>query len=130
MTRMRLWHRLRSLKTLRRLPRSKQRTSHSLRRASSSVVSVHPALSRIRSQESFPSGRRGYLEVDGVEYFAIATGSIPAGYSEVDVIVDDNGTVIQCKMVAGHVGMTLSAKEPGGELNTLSPSTQWFMFEK
>lgn len=68
--------------------------------------------------------------MDGVEYFAIATGSIPAGYSEVDVIVDDNGNELNCNMVAGHVAMVVSAKEPGGQLDTLSPSAQWFMFEK
>ncbi|RPD75601.1 hypothetical protein L226DRAFT_545424 [Lentinus tigrinus ALCF2SS1-7] len=74
--------------------------------------------------------RGGNLEVDGVEYFPIATGSIPAGYSEVDVTVDDNGNLIECMMVAGHVAIAVTSKEPGGQLDTLSPSAQWFMFEK
>ncbi|TFK85795.1 hypothetical protein K466DRAFT_551519 [Polyporus arcularius HHB13444] len=75
-------------------------------------------------------GRHGGLEVDGVQYYTIPTGSIPAGYSEVDVIVDDNGDLIQCKMVAGHVAIAVSPSKPDGQLDTLSPSAHWFMFEK
>ncbi|KAI0709697.1 hypothetical protein C8T65DRAFT_648924 [Cerioporus squamosus] len=75
-------------------------------------------------------GRHGGLEVDGVAYYAIPTGSIPAGYSEVDVTVDDNGDLLECKMVAGHVAVAVSSKMPGGQLDTLSPSAHWFMFQK
>ncbi|RDX50792.1 hypothetical protein OH76DRAFT_1455116 [Lentinus brumalis] len=79
---------------------------------------------------SSTSGRHGGLEVDGVQYYTIPTGSIPAGYSEVDVSVDDNGKALYCKMVAGHVAIAVSSSKPDGQLDTLSPSTHWFMFEK
>lgn len=68
--------------------------------------------------------------LDGVPYFTIEVGSIPAGYSEVDVMVVDNGTEVPCKMVAGHVAMAATAREPGGVVNTIAPAPQWFMLEK
>ncbi|KAI0370483.1 hypothetical protein BV20DRAFT_943774 [Pilatotrama ljubarskyi] len=55
---------------------------------------------------------------------------IPAGYCEVDVIVNDNGTVFDCMMVAGHLAIAATASQPGGGLDTLAPAPQWFIFEK
>ena len=72
----------------------------------------------------------GCLEIDGVHYFAIETDDIPPGYSQVDVTVDDNGDLLNCTMVAGHVAFEVSSKEPGGQPDMLSPSAQWFMFQK
>jgi hypothetical protein len=56
------------------------------------------------------------------------TGDVPDGFCEVDVKLDDNGEEFDCKMIAGHVGYVVSAK--GGQLNTLQPSSEWFMFVK
>ena len=71
-------------------------------------------------------GRRQGCELDGVEYFTIDGRDIPAGYSEVDVSVDGRS----CSMIAGHVAYALSAKVPGGQLDTLSPAPHWFIVEK
>ncbi|EIW55108.1 uncharacterized protein TRAVEDRAFT_172771 [Trametes versicolor FP-101664 SS1] len=68
--------------------------------------------------------------LDGVPYFTIDVGSIPAGYAEVDVTVVDNGQPFPCKMIAGHLATVATAKEPGGVLNTIAPAPQWFMVEK
>ncbi|KAL1949116.1 hypothetical protein VTO73DRAFT_10922 [Trametes versicolor] len=68
--------------------------------------------------------------LDGVPYFTIDVGSIPAGYAEVDVTVVDNGQPFPCKMIAGHLATVATAKEPGGVLNTIAPAPQWFMIEK
>ncbi|KAL1949118.1 hypothetical protein VTO73DRAFT_10924 [Trametes versicolor] len=73
---------------------------------------------------------RASYTLDGVPYFTIQVGSIPAGYSEVDVTVVDNGQPFPCKMVAGHVAMAARAKEPGGVLDTIALAPQWFMLEK
>ncbi|OJT14288.1 hypothetical protein TRAPUB_9148 [Trametes pubescens] len=68
--------------------------------------------------------------LDGIPYFTIAVGSIPAGYAEVDVTVVDNGQPFPCKMIAGHLATAATAKDPGGALNTIAPAPQWFMIEK
>ena len=87
--------------------------------------------------------------LDGVPYPTVSMRDIPAGYAGVDVSIDD-GTVIQCKMVAGHVAAAASVSptpslsfsstpsslqpqlEPAreGPCNTLSPAPQWFLYAK
>ncbi|KAI0356038.1 hypothetical protein OH77DRAFT_1520601 [Trametes cingulata] len=68
--------------------------------------------------------------LDGIRYPTIDIRDVPAGYCEVDVIVDDNGIVYDCMMVAGHVAVAATASEPGGAPDTLAPAPQWFIFEK
>ncbi len=81
----------------------------------------------------FPPERK-WIEytLDGVPYFTIAIGSIPAGYCEVDVTLDDNGKVFDCMMVAGHVASAWSSSPNAGPgaFDTISPAPQWFMFVK
>ena len=55
---------------------------------------------------------------------------VPAGYSEVDVIVDDNGEKFECNMVAGHVASAVSKAFEDGPFDTLSPAPQWFLYVK
>ncbi len=64
--------------------------------------------------------------LDGVEYFTIEARDIPAGYSEVDITMNDT----DCTMIAGHLAFALSSNVPGGQLDTLSPSAHWFVVEK
>ncbi len=75
-------------------------------------------------------GFRVSYTLDGVPYFTIAVGSIPAGYAEVDVTVVDNQEPSPCKMIVGHLATAATAKEPGGVLDTIAPAPQWFMIEK
>ncbi|RPD61321.1 hypothetical protein L227DRAFT_546233 [Lentinus tigrinus ALCF2SS1-6] len=66
--------------------------------------------------------------LDGVSYFTVTTNQIPAGYCEVDVTIC--APMTHCTMIAGHFAIAASAKESGGKLDTLSPSTHWIVFEK
>ena len=98
------------------------------------------------------TGWRSYgfqYSLDGVSYPTIDMPDIPAGYAGVDVSIDD-GTVTQCKMVAGHVAAaasvlptpplsispTSSSLQPqpepvrAGPCYTLSPAPQWFLYAK
>jgi hypothetical protein len=70
------------------------------------------------------------LVLDGLRYPCINTGEIPPGYCEVDVKLNDNGHEMDCMMVAGHVGNTLSATGPKEIMDTLQPQAEWFMFVK
>ncbi|EIW55113.1 uncharacterized protein TRAVEDRAFT_51239 [Trametes versicolor FP-101664 SS1] len=70
--------------------------------------------------------------LDGVPYFTIPIGDIPAGYCEVNVTVNDNGEVFDCMMVAGHVASVWpSSPNAGlGTFDTISPAPQWLVFVK
>ncbi|RPD59688.1 hypothetical protein L227DRAFT_576102 [Lentinus tigrinus ALCF2SS1-6] len=87
------------------------------------------SISRNMSQDATEGSVRARVRdantSDGVEYFTIDGQDIPPGYSEVDVTVDDRN----CIMIAGHVAYALSAKVPGGQLNTLCPAAHWFLVE-
>ncbi|CDO68660.1 hypothetical protein BN946_scf184790.g9 [Trametes cinnabarina] len=85
-------------------------------------------LGRVDIDRRFRS-RREYM-LDGVQYFTIRVQDIPAGYCEVDVTVNDNGVRLDCNMIAGHVASKVLRSEPDGEKNTLTPSAQWFIYEK
>jgi hypothetical protein len=52
----------------------------------------------------------------------------PEGYAEVDVLVLDmmSGAKIDCTMLAGHIGMTVTGK---GQ-DTIRIAPQWFMYVK
>ncbi|CVK87297.1 uncharacterized protein FPRN_05534 [Fusarium proliferatum] len=48
---------------------------------------------------------RGNGTLGDLMYLRVETSDIPCGYVTVPVEVDDNGTVYDCKMIAGSVGM-------------------------
>ncbi|KAI0780155.1 hypothetical protein C8Q74DRAFT_1316519 [Fomes fomentarius] len=69
--------------------------------------------------------------LDGVPYFSLHMDDIPAGCSEVDVLIEDT----EYTMVAGNVASRMSASdtsalEGSGALDTLSPASHWFMYAK
>ncbi|KAH9899270.1 hypothetical protein C8Q73DRAFT_787173 [Cubamyces lactineus] len=67
---------------------------------------------------------------DGVSYFSILFEDIPDGYGEVDVTIDDGGNEIPCLMIAGNLAFSVTESTPGGTLDTISPSPQWYMLQK
>ncbi|KAL1949119.1 hypothetical protein VTO73DRAFT_10925 [Trametes versicolor] len=73
---------------------------------------------------------RASYTLDGVPYSTVDIARIPAGCCEVDVIVDDNGQQFPYTMFSGHVASVVTAKDPGGPLDTLAPAPQWFIVEK
>lgn len=76
-----------------------------------------------------------YLTLDGVIYHRTETGHVPPGVVEVDVLLDDNGTLYNTLMTAGFVGTrvcdsgdkTLSAD---GTRDTAKPVLAWWISEK
>jgi len=74
--------------------------------------------------------RPGYcppeLVVDGVRYPIVDLDSVPNGFCDVEVEMNDNGNEFECMMVSGHVGMAISSTD--GKRDTVQPSPQWFMF--
>ncbi|KAH8101742.1 hypothetical protein BXZ70DRAFT_891081, partial [Cristinia sonorae] len=82
------------------------------------VAPPHPERPR-----SYATGR---LVLDAVAYNRIDSKKVPSGYCEVDVELDDNGTLFDCMMVAGNL-----ATKIGGELmDTVRPFPGWFIFVK
>ncbi|KAJ7105180.1 hypothetical protein C8R44DRAFT_681506 [Mycena epipterygia] len=76
---------------------------------------------------------REELVLDGTPYH-IVTG-VPPGYAEVDVTLDDNGEMLNCVMVAGLVGTSVSssgdtALSETGTDDTVRPVAGWWMFTK
>lgn len=66
------------------------------------------------------------LSLDGVDYPVIDSEDVPTGFCEVDVKVDDNGTVLDCMMVSGH----LATRVEGNKRDSVRPIPSWFMFVK
>lgn len=66
------------------------------------------------------------LVMDGVQYTNIDSNSVPHGFCEVDVKLDDNGKKFECIMVSGHLAMSVD----GDIHDTVRPSPAWFMFIK
>lgn len=97
---------------------------------------------RIPSREAnirYPEHRRCdrssiYLRLDEAIYHQIKSNDVPPGFSSVPVVLDDNGTILDCLMVAGSVGMR--CRSSGEELaggkrgfDTLAAQTGWWIFE-
>lgn len=77
------------------------------------------------------------LILDNVPYHCIDTTDIPPGYAEVDVLLDDNGVMIDCLLTAGIVGSTIrDSKDFGLQLHgdgvrdVVCPLVGWWMYEK
>lgn len=82
----------------------------------------------------------GYMDdpilcLDEAYYHKLDSLDVPPGWSKVPVKVDDNGDEFDALMIAGSVGIncTSSGKEVSEDatgLDTMSPETGWWMFEK
>ncbi|KAJ7300898.1 hypothetical protein DFH08DRAFT_919184 [Mycena albidolilacea] len=75
------------------------------------------------------------LTLDDTEYPRVDSDDIPAGYAEVDVTINDNGTEFPSVIVAGLVGMGFSssrdlAVSKTGKNDTLRPVLAWWMYSK
>jgi hypothetical protein len=86
-------------------------------------------------------------ELDGVQFHRLDMSEIPSGSSSVPVIVDDDGKLYDTLMVAGSVGVEVSAsggdvlppkpnpwnrdgeKVKGNGMDTLQPISGWWMFD-
>ncbi|EJF60865.1 hypothetical protein DICSQDRAFT_62065 [Dichomitus squalens LYAD-421 SS1] len=89
------------------------------------------AVSTAIGREMTSAGDDSDYVLDGVEYFTLDMDDVAEGYCEVDVLLDDNGEEIKCKMLSGHVAMTISEGQEGsGSYDTLSPAPQWFLYVK
>ncbi len=67
--------------------------------------------------------------LDGVPYFSLDMVDIPAGCSEVDILIEG----MEYAMVAGNVASRVSvsdALQGSGAWDTLSPASHWFIYTK
>lgn len=88
-----------------------------------------------RSYES-PFSPPPALHYAGFEYPVIKLSSIPPGFCDVNVLLNEMGTEFDCTLVAGHIGMVVGAQTGEdyppvvGKGDTLMPAPQWFFFIK
>ncbi|EIW77692.1 hypothetical protein CONPUDRAFT_138932 [Coniophora puteana RWD-64-598 SS2] len=74
-----------------------------------------------------------YLELDGVQYPHIT--SIPNGFAEVDVLLDDNGELFRTLLTAGSIGTLICSSRDKtvsttGIRDTVQSVPGWWMFIK
>ncbi|KAF7377319.1 hypothetical protein MSAN_00152500 [Mycena sanguinolenta] len=78
---------------------------------------------------------RPHLTLGRTEYPVIDHEDVPAGYAEVDVVVEYLGTKHRCAIVAGLVGMGFSSSRDlsvskTGKNDTVRPVLAWWMYSK
>ena len=66
------------------------------------------------------------LVLDEVSYPVIDSDDVPVGICEVDVKLDDNGAMLPCMMVSGHLAFSVEGKKK----DKIRPLPSWFMFVK
>ena len=66
------------------------------------------------------------LVLDKVSYPVIDSDDVPEGFCEVDVKLDDNGEILPCMMVSGHLAYSVE----GEKKDRIRPLPSWFMFVK
>ncbi|KAB2568876.1 hypothetical protein BFW01_g2975 [Lasiodiplodia theobromae] len=79
----------------------------------------------------------GVYALDGVEYHTVDTDAVPAGFSSVPVMLDDNGKQFETTMVAGSVGIRAfgrgqeEGQAAGAEeqRDTVQPLSGWWMYK-
>ena len=66
------------------------------------------------------------LVLDEVFYPVIKSGDVPVGFCEIDVKLDDNGVMLPCMMVSGHLAYSVE----GEKKDRIRPLPSWLMFVK
>ncbi|KDR72968.1 hypothetical protein GALMADRAFT_142669 [Galerina marginata CBS 339.88] len=66
------------------------------------------------------------LELDGIKYPIIDDNHVPVAFCEVDVELNDNGDIVECMMVSGH----LASIAEGDRKDIIRPLPSWFIFVK
>ncbi|KAL8672142.1 MAG: hypothetical protein Q9168_003386 [Polycauliona sp. 1 TL-2023] len=76
-----------------------------------------------------PKQQRPALRLDDAAYHAVVTSAVPPGYTSVPVTLDDNGQVLQARMVAGSLAQNYtSSSGEESDLDTIQPESGWFMY--
>lgn len=70
------------------------------------------------------------LTLDTARYHRIDSQDVPSGYAVAPIIMDYNGREVKAEMVAGSMGMRLSAsdKNKEGSFDTMQPGSGWWMY--
>ncbi|KAF9552927.1 hypothetical protein CPC08DRAFT_714199 [Agrocybe pediades] len=66
------------------------------------------------------------LSLDGVNYGYVHFKDVPSGFGEMNVKLDDDGEILDCMMVSGH----LARLTAGEDRDTIRPLPTWFLFVK
>jgi hypothetical protein len=96
------------------------------------------SLSAAEFFEAYVRPDYGGVTLDGADYPVIDTESIPAGYAEVDMKLNDHGVITECAFLSGVDGRRVSDSKDtkagklsgGGLRDVVSPVVGWFMYEK
>lgn len=83
----------------------------------------------------FRNQRQAALVLDGSPYHLVDSQKIPSGFTEVDVLVDDNGQLFPSMMTVGLIGMQVCSsgdqkRSATGERDTVKPIAGWWLFVK
>lgn len=76
-----------------------------------------------------------YLALDGFAYPTIESQDIPCGYVSLDVMLEDNGEMMESMLIAGSVGAQICSTEKtelfrNGLRDTVRPVSAWWYFVK
>ena len=79
--------------------------------------------------------RAPYLALDGFPYPTIDSQDMPCGYVSLDVLLDDNGDVMETMFIAGSIGSQICSTEKtelfrNGLRDTVRPVTAWWLVVK
>ncbi|GBE80150.1 hypothetical protein SCP_0213530 [Sparassis crispa] len=87
-----------------------------------------PLRAALSEQKDDSTARKRVYSVDGVTYPKLSVNRIPQGYGEVDILLEDTGVWLGCRMVAGHIAMSFHSVDGKEILDTVSPAPHWFLF--
>lgn len=79
--------------------------------------------------------RTPYLALDGFPYPTIESQDVPCGYACLDVMLEDNGQLMETMLIAGSVGAQICSTEKtelfrNGLRDTVRPVSAWWYFTK
>ncbi|KAF8126048.1 hypothetical protein EV363DRAFT_1402097 [Boletus edulis] len=79
--------------------------------------------------------RAPYLALDGFPYPTIESQDVPCGYVCMDVMLEDNGEMMETMLIAGSVGAQICSTEKtelfrNGLRDTVRPVSAWWYFVK